>query len=236
MRVLALETSGTVASAAVQDDNKLLGEITFNYKKQHSTILMPMIDKLLTSLDLDIKDMDSIACSSGPGSFTGLRIGAATAKGLCQGIDKPLIGVPTLDGLAFNIMYSKGIVCPMIDALRNNVYTCIYRWDREKLVRLDEYMAVSIDEIIEKLKNYNEDIIFLADGASLHREILSKEFSKNAFFAQGNLNMQKASSICSAALIRLREGDVDNYIDFAPFYIRKSQAEREYENRKGGSK
>lgn len=224
-----------VASAAVVDDTKVLGEITFNYKKQHSTILLPMIDKLLKSLELDIDDVDGMACSSGPGSFTGLRIGAATIKGLCHGAGKPCIGVPSLDGLAFNIPYARGIVCPMMDALRDNIYTCMYSWQNGGLFKLEEYMAVHIDELIEKLKKYDDSIIFLGDGMFIHENKLREQLKDKALFAPPSLNMQRASSIASIALSRLKKGEVDDYMSFTPFYLRKSQAEREYESRhKGG--
>jgi tRNA threonylcarbamoyl adenosine modification protein YeaZ len=195
---------------------------------------MPIIDKLLMSLELDINDMDGIACAAGPGSFTGLRIGAATAKGLCHGTGKPLIGVPTLDGLAYNMAYSDSIICPIMDALRDNVYTAAYRWAGDELSRLYGYNAVSITELVEKLKEYKEKVIFLGDGIFVHRERLQEELGQNAVFAPVHLNMQKASSVAAAALKRLKNGDTDDYLSFAPFYLRKSQAEREYEKCHGG--
>lgn len=234
MRVLALDTSSMVASVAVAEDSKLLGEITFNYKKQHSTILMPMIDKLLTSLEIDINEVDAVACASGPGSFTGLRIGAATAKGLCHGAGKPIIGIPTLDALAFNLAYSRGIICPVMDALRDNVYTSIYRFENDGLFKIEEHMAVHIDEIIDKLKSYNEKVIFLGDGVPVHEQKLKDELKLNAAFAPLHLNMQRASSVAALALKRLEKGDTDDFLSFAPFYLRKSQAEREYDKCHGG--
>lgn len=230
-----MDTSSMVASVAVVDDEKLLGEITFNYKKQHSTILMPMIDKLLKSLELDIRDIDGIGCASGPGSFTGLRIGAATAKGLCHGTGVPLIGVPTLDGLAYNLPFSKGIICPIMDALRDNVYTALYRWEEGELIKIEDHMAVHIDELIEKLKSFDDDAVFLGDGILVHEGRLKAQLKQKAMFAPINLNMQKASSIAALALKRLKEGNVDDYMTFAPFYLRKSQAEREYEKKHGGT-
>lgn len=224
-----------VASAAVVEENKLLGEITFNYKKQHSTIMLPVIEQLITSLGLDINDMDGFACAAGPGSFTGLRIGAATIKGLCHGTGKPLISVPTMDGLAFNMAYASGIICPMMDALRDNVYTCLYRWEGDGLYKMEEYMAVHIDELVEKLKIYKDNMVFLGDGVLIHEKRLKDEFGDNAMFAPVHLNMQKASSIASIALKKLEKGETDDYMSFAPFYLRKSQAEREYERLHGGA-
>ena len=234
MRVLALDTSSIVASVAIVDENKLLGEVTFNYKKQHSIIVMPMIDSLLTSLEIDIADIDGIACASGPGSFTGLRIGAATAKGLCHGAGKPLIGVPTLDALAFNIAYYSGIICPIMDALRGNVYTSMYRWAGDGLFKFEDYMAVSLDELMQKLKEYNENVVFLGDGIFIYKQKIQEALKEKALFAPPHLNMQRASSVASIGIKRLIEGNVDNYLNFAPFYLRKSQAEREYEKKHGG--
>lgn len=235
MRILALDTSSIVASTAVIDENKLLGEITFNYKKQHSSVLMPMIDKLLTSLDMDVSDVDCIACSSGPGSFTGLRIGAATAKGLCHGAQKPLVGIPTLDGMAFNLAYARGIICPIIDALRDNVYTALYKWEGDGLFKLEDYIALSMDELLQKLKEYNENIIFMGDGVFIHKDKILAELKNDALFAPVHLNMQKASSVAALAAKRFAEGSFDNYLTFAPFYLRKSQAEREYDKKNGGT-
>lgn len=233
--VLALDTSSEVASAAVADEKKIQGEIILNLNKQHSMVLIPMIDDLLSSLGVDIGDMDAIACASGPGSFTGLRIGAATAKGLCHGAEKSLIGIPTLDGLAFNMAHSKGIICPIIDALRNNVYTALYRWEGNILKKLEDYMAVSIEELIEKIKTYGDDAVFVGDGVFVHRGRLEEGLGGRAAFAPQHLVLQRASSLACLALERLKKGDVDSYMDFVPFYLRKSQAEREYDKAHGGT-
>jgi tRNA threonylcarbamoyladenosine biosynthesis protein TsaB len=220
---------------SVVDEDKVLGEIIYNLNKQHSAILIPMIDRLLSSLDIDIKDVDGIACASGPGSFTGLRIGAATAKGLCHGAGKPLVGIPTLDGLAYNMSCARGIICPIIDALRNNVYTALYRWEEGAVRKLEGYMALSIDELTEKIKSYGDDAVFHGDGVFVHKEKIREELNGRALFAPPNLIMQRASSIACLALKRLEAGDTDNYLDFTPFYLRKSQAEREYEKAHGGT-
>lgn len=234
IRVLALDTSSMVASAALVDDERILGEILFNYKRQHSTILVPMIDRLMSSLETDIKEVDCIACTSGPGSFTGLRIGAATAKGLCHGAGKPLIGVPTLDSLAYNLAYTAGIVCPIIDALRDNVYTALYRWEDGDFNRITDYMAVSLNELSERLKAFGENVIFLGDGVFVYEKALQERLGSMAQFAPRALLLQKASSAAYIAMKRLVSGDTDDYMEFAPFYLRKSQAEREYERARGG--
>lgn len=233
-KVLAIDTSSMVASAAVLDDDKVLGEITYNYKKQHSTILIPMIDSLLSSLGLEVSQMDCIACASGPGSFTGLRIGAATAKGLCHGAGKPIVGIPTLDGLAFNMAYAAGIICPCMDALHDNVYTAIYRWQGDRLFKIEDYMALSLKELSERLSIYNEKVVFLGDGIFVYRDKITELLGEKAVFAPVHMNMQRASSIGALALERYKRGDTDDYLTFAPFYLRKPQAEREYEKAHGG--
>ena len=126
MKILGIDSSGIVASAALIDEERLIAEYTVNNKKTHSETLLPMIASLLEASGTDINDVDAIAIAAGPGSFTGLRIGAATAKGLAMAIDKPVIPVPTCEGLAYNLYGNSGLVCPVMDARRNQVYTGIY--------------------------------------------------------------------------------------------------------------
>ncbi len=129
MKILSLDCATQSATCAILDDNNVLGEITFNLKKQHSQILMPMIDDLFKNTQMSISDIDAFVASKGPGSFTGLRIGMATIKGLSQGCKKPFVTVSTLDSLAYNLAYTDGIICPILDALRDNVYTALYSFD-----------------------------------------------------------------------------------------------------------
>ena len=126
MKILALDTTGLVASVALVDEEKTIAEFTTNYKKTHSQTIMPMIEQLKNMVELDLSEIDYVACASGPGSFTGLRIGAATAKGLAHGLDKKIIPVPTLDGLAYNLAESSKLIVPIMDARRNQVYSAIY--------------------------------------------------------------------------------------------------------------
>jgi universal bacterial protein YeaZ len=128
MKILSLDSSTESATCSVLSEEKLYGEITFNYKKQHSVILMPMIDNLLKNIHMDINSLDGFVVSKGPGSFTGLRIGAAVIKGLSQGSGKPFSAVSSLDALAYNLAYTSGIICPILNALRGNVYTVLYKF------------------------------------------------------------------------------------------------------------
>ena len=169
MRILALDSSGLVASVAVVEDgavdDQVIAEYTVNYKKTHSQTLLPMLDEIVKMTELDLKTVDAIAVAAGPGSFTGLRIGSATAKGLGLALKKPLIHIPTVDGLAYNLCYTDRIICPIMDARRNQVYTGIYQMDGDKLQVLEAQMAVEIDELAKKLCTYGKPVIFLGDGA-----------------------------------------------------------------------
>lgn len=234
MKVLAIDSATQAATCAVMEDDKLLGEITFNYKKQHSVILMNMIDDVLSTTNVKIEDLDGFVVSKGPGSFTGLRIGMAIVKGLSEGSKKPFISVSSLDALAYNLAYTPGIICPILDALRDNVYTALYTFDGDQLKKLSDYYAVHITELLEILKGYNSEVTFIGDGTFKFKEFF-KENLENVHFAPAHLNLVKASSLCEVGLKLLENGVHDDLITSAPIYIRKSQAEREYEKRTGMS-
>lgn len=231
MRVLSIDTATEAASCAILEDNKLLGEISFNFGRQHSVILMPMIDKLLSSLHMDIDSIDGFVASKGPGSFTGLRIGMSTIKGLSFGANKPFISVSTLDALAYNLAYSKGLICPILDALRNNVYTAFYTFDGEELKRISDYMVISIDELISKVKN-EQSIYFIGDGTVKFKELL-KSSIPNAYFAPAHLNLARAAALGELGLKLLKSGIEEDLNTSTPIYLRKSQAEREYDRKMG---
>ena len=232
MRVLSLDSSTEVASCAVIEDDKLLGEITYNNEKQHSIILMPMIDNLLTTLHLELKDIDGFVVAKGPGSFTGLRIGMATVKGLSFGINKPSIAISSLDSLAYNLAFADGVICPILDALRDNVYTRLFISDNGDLKPISDYMAVSLDELITELKRHDKKVYFVGDGIYKHRDRLSS-LVPNAFFAPAHLNLTRASSLGELGLKLLNSGETEDLNTLAPIYLRKSQAEREYDKKMG---
>ncbi len=230
MKILSLDSATECATAAIIDDNKLLGEIVINHKKQHSVIMMPMIDNLIKNCGLTIADIDGYAISNGPGSFTGLRIGMSTVKGLVQSTKKPFVAISSLDGLANNLFNVQGIICPIIDALRGNVYTNFYRFENGKLITLEEDQLLSIDEVIEKCSSFEEPITFLGDGTYKFGEKLS-ELLPTSSIAPSTLNVAKASSIGALGFIKLSEGYSDNVLSSAPVYLRKCQAEREYDEK-----
>lgn len=234
MRILCLDSATEAAACAVIEDNKLLGEIIINYKKQHSVILMTIIDNILKQTNTSINTIDGFVVSKGPGSFTGLRIGMATVKGLSQGTNKPFISISSLDALAYNMAYTEGIICPILDALRNNVYTALYTFEDNKLKRLTEYMVISMDELLDLLKAKSSPTCFIGDAVPIFKEKIQNSLL-NVMFAPTHLNVVRASSLGELGFMALSNGSHDNLYSCAPLYIRKSQAEREYEKRTGKS-
>lgn len=230
MKILSLDSATESATCAILDDNRILGEITFNYKKQHSLVLMPMIDELFNNTGMSIRDIDGFVVSKGPGSFTGLRIGMSTIKGLSQGTKKPFISISTLDALAYNLAYTSGIICPILDALRDNVYTALYTFDNCELSRTSDYMNISIDELINMFKDKNCNITFVGDGTVKFKERLMERLTE-INFAPAHLNLAKASSLGELGLKLLSNGIEDDIYASVPIYLRKPQAEREYEEK-----
>ena len=247
MKVLGIDSSGLVASVAVAEDGILLGEYTTNYKKTHSQTLLPMLDELKKMIELDLSTIDAIAISSGPGSFTGLRIGSATAKGLGLALGKPLVEVPTLEGLAYNLYSCTSLVCPIMDARRNQVYTGIYEFvekpskDGTKADETGEHeyvlhdvmeqTAMDIHDLLGELEKLNRKVVFLGDGVDAFREVIRKECLVPFFFAPAHMGAQRAGSIAALGEVYLARGKVVSAQAHQPEYLRKSQAEREKEER-----
>ena len=158
MRILGIESASLVASVAIVTDDVITAEYTVNQKKTHSQTLLPMIDEIVKMLEVPLESIDAIAVSGGPGSFTGLRIGSATAKGLGLALGKPLIHVPTLDATAYNLYGAGALICPIMDARRNQVYTGVYRF-REEFEILREQDAMDMGELLEVLNGLGEPVI-----------------------------------------------------------------------------
>ena len=230
MRLLAIDTTGQTASAALAEDGVLLAEYTINHKMTHSQTIMPMIEAITKSIELDLSTLDYIACACGPGSFTGLRIGAATAKGMALGLCVPVVAVPTLDALAYNIFSTDAVLCPIMDARRQQVYTAFYQWQGQKLCRLTEYAALSIQEVIKKAEAF-EKVIFLGDGAAVYKKLLLEQSS--FFIAPLHCCLQRAASVAAAAMDCIAEGKAIKGSDMELIYLRKPQAQREREARMG---
>ena len=232
MKILALDSSGLVASAAVMEDDILLAEYTVNYKKTHSQTLLPMLDELKRMVGLDLHTVDVIAVAAGPGSFTGLRIGAATAKGLGLALRVPIAPVPTVDALAWNFYGSDRLVCPLMDARRSQVYTGIYTFGKGKggecrQEALLEQCAISVEMLAERLNEFGREVIFLGDGVPVYREMLQERLKIPFSFAPACCNRQRAALVACLGAVYAREGRLVDADRFAPEYLRMSQAERE---------
>lgn len=227
MRILALDSSGLVASVAIASEEALLAEYTINYKRTHSQTLLPMLDEIIRMADLDISDIDAIAISAGPGSFTGLRIGSATAKGLGLALDKPIIPIPTVDGLAYNLYGTDKMVCPIMDARRDQVYTGLYEFIDDRLNVISPQKALSIDELVEEINQIGRETIFLGDGVPIHRERIENKMKNDYEFAPIHMNRQRAGAIAALGLQYYRLGQVESADQHQPVYLRMSQAERE---------
>lgn len=234
MKILAVEASGSVAGVALTEDNILRAEFTLNYKMTHSQTIMPLINEVKQYLNLDLKSIDYIACSAGPGSFTGLRIGAATAKGIAMGIKKPIVPVSTLAGLAYNVYMTDALICPVIDARRDQVYTAFYEWKDGKLNTVIEDRIAMIDDVIKEAQEFNKKVIFVGDGIFVHADKINSV--KTFVMAPASCNMQRASSVASLAAELVKEGRYIEGSSFVPVYLRKSQAERELEEKMLGAK
>ena len=231
MKILGIDSSGLVASAAIADEKNIIAEFTVNNKQTHSQTLLPMIEKVVDMSGIELEQIDAIAIAAGPGSFTGLRIGSATAKGIGLALKKPVVSVPTLEGLAYRVSVFDGIICPIMDARRNQVYTGIYKMDKGNLVCLSEQKAVDIHEIMEELEKYDEKVIFLGDGVEVQRETIEKEFKKEYCFAPIHLSKQSAAAVAVLGDIYFNQGKAEDAAEHKPIYLRKSQAEREREER-----
>lgn len=241
MKVLALDSSGLTASAAVVEDDgvnsNLLAEYTVNYKKTHSQTLLPMLDEIASMIELDLNTLDAVAAAAGPGSFTGLRIGSATAKGLGLALNKPLVHIPTVDALAYNLYGTDRIICPLMDARRNQVYTGIYEFKDNRLHAIEPQMAVSIQEIAEKLCALGREVIFLGDGVPVYRYCLTEVLmaGQKFSFAPAHVSRQRAGAVGMLAVQYIREGKIETAAEHRPDYLRLPQAERERAEKEAGS-
>lgn len=227
MKILGLDSSGLVASVAIVEDEDLRGEYTVNYKKTHSQTLLPMLDEVARMIELDLSTIDAIAVAGGPGSFTGLRIGSATAKGLGLALDKPIVNVPTVDALAYNLVGHRDMVCPLMDARRNQTYTGLYRFAANEMEVLRAQCAVGIDEIVADINNRGESVVFLGDGVPVFKAYIGEHVTVPYSFAPAHLNKQRAGAVAALGTKYFAAGRIETAEAHAPEYLRLSQAERE---------
>lgn len=229
MKILGMDSSGLVASVAVVEDDILVAEYTVNHKKTHSQTLLPMLDEVVKMTELELDTVDAIAVAAGPGSFTGLRIGAATVKALGLALDKPVVSVPTCHGLAYNMWGTNKLVCPILDARRNQVYTGVYQFIDERLDVVRDQDAMGIDELVEYLNGLDREVIFVGDGIPVYGAYIRDNLKRGCSFAPAGFNRQRASSVAALGLQLYKEGKYECADEHKPIYLRKSQAERERE-------
>lgn len=239
MKVLAIDTSGLVAGVALVEDDVLRAEFTTNDKKTHSQTLLPMLEQLRGMTGLELDAVDAIAIAAGPGSFTGLRIGSATAKGLGLALQKPLVEVPTLEALAYNLYGTDRLVCPMMDARRNQVYTGLYEYvpqgENYELHVLREQCAVDVAQIVQACNRLGREVIFLGDGVPVYREQIREAIKVPYCLAPAHVNRQRAGSVAALGVVYASRGQTVDAAQHQPLYLRKSQAEREREEADGNT-
>lgn len=240
MKILAIDSSGLVASVAVTEEDVLLAEFTVNYKKTHSQTLLPMLANVREMIELDMETIDAVAVAAGPGSFTGLRIGSATAKGLGLALEKPVIPVPTLEGLAYNLYGTDKLVCPIMDARRNQVYTGVYEFVKEQgqlvMQTCLKQCALDIGDLLEQLNRMEREVIFLGDGVPVFADRIQEGCTVPYLFAPAQMNRQRAASVAALGKVLYERGDFVTADAHVPVYLRLSQAERERMEQENGSK
>jgi tRNA threonylcarbamoyladenosine biosynthesis protein TsaB len=222
MKVLALETATKAGSIAVADEAALIGEVRLDVSIAHAERVMNSIIWLLKSCSLSIDEIDAFAVSIGPGSFTGLRIGLSTIKGLAFSTKKPVVPIQTLDAFAGRLPYSSYNICPMLDARKNEVYTAFYRWEDNVCKKLISEPAAAPAEFIKKI---NGPAIFMGDGALTYKDLIIDGLGSGAIFPPPSFMSPAASNVVEAAIEKLKAGIEFDPVSLAPFYLRKSEAE-----------
>lgn len=226
MLTLAFESSAKAASVALVEDERLISQYSQCSALTHSRTLLPMAEDMLKNAELRLSDLDLIAVAHGPGSFTGIRIGVSTVKGLSWAGDKPCVGVSTLEAMAWHGLSAGGYICPVMDARRNQVYSALFKIENDKPVRLTEDRPISLEELAAELKALDAPVFLVGDGAELTKSYLSS-LPLPCRIAPENLRYQSAWGVAMAAMGKPL-GSAD---DLLPVYLRLSQAERERQER-----
>lgn len=230
MRIVAIDSSGLVASVAILENDSILATYSVNYKKTHSQTLLPMLQEIMQMTEFDKTTIDAIVVAKGPGSFTGLRIGSATAKGLGLALGKPIIEVPTVDALAYQL-YGMSLICPMLDARRQQVYTGLYGFSSieqgTEFQVIEPQCATGVEEIIKKINERGQQVVYLGDGATAYETLIKEQTKVPYVFAPANCNRQSAAALAVLAKSYYERGEYVTAAEHRPDYLRLSQAERE---------
>lgn len=227
MLIFGLDTCCMPATVALCDGEKLIAEFILNCGRTHSQMIMPQIENMFKTLGITCGDIDCFAVSCGPGSFTGVRIGVAALKAMAHATDKPCAAVSNLEALAYNVPYFNGVICPILDARRGQVYTAMFEGGTDGAERLCDDTAVELSAVLDKLKSDGRDALFLGDGIFVYKDKIESELGDKAHFALPNLNMNMAGSVAYLGAKAYLSGNTTEYSKLAPVYVRLSQAERE---------
>ncbi len=235
MKILAVDTSATAASVCIAEENKIIGEFCINTALTHSQTLVPMIEQLSKNTGISLSELDAIAVNAGPGSFTGVRIGVAAVKGIAFANNLPCVSVSTLESMAYNLLGSDCIVCAVMDARCSQVYNAMFRVRGDKVERLCDDRALSLEDLKNDLQNYTEKIILVGDGAEITDKFLENSLS-GVVIAPINIRTQTASSTACVAFKLISDGNTMTAEQLMPTYLRLPQAQRELNKKLGVSK
>ena len=227
MLIFGTDTCCMAATAALVSEDVLIAQTVINHKKTHSQKMMPQIEEMFRAAEVTPQDVDAFAVAVGPGSFTGVRIGVATVKGMAQAFGKPCIAVSTLEALAFPSFFFGGLLAPILDARRGQVYNAVFKGGNDGMVRITEDRALSLDELLDELKRTGENVLFMGDGVPVHRETLVEVLGEKAVFAPRITRLNLGGAVAELGLEKFRTGDTVEYRDLVPQYVRLSQAEQD---------
>ncbi len=222
MKILGVDTSTPIGSIALIDGDNLVAEHTLDIVQAHSSRLMPAIDSVLKWGNITVDDLDGCAVGIGPGSFTGIRIGVATIKSICYAVDKPIVGVSTLEAIAYNLRWSNSIICPLLDARRSEIYGAIFEGNT-KWQRLSEDLCLPIYDFLERIKadtTSDYAINFVGDGLETYGDVVRENLSERVHFADSIFNVPRGATIAHLGGERLKHGDTDSYWTLVPNYVR----------------
>lgn len=230
MKILAIDTSSKICSVAILEDDKVILEKNTNDEKTHSQNLMPLIDEMFNQTNLSLDDINLLACCQGPGSFTGIRIGIATVKAFSDAKNIPVVGISSLESLAYNVD-QNGLIVSLIDAKNDNVYYSLHSFDGKNYKQIGEYTADNIKNILSDLSIYDDSIYFVGDASVIHHDLI-QTYIKNSNFASEKQNLQTSISIGKSAYNKFQNGLYGDSNSILPIYLRKSQAERHLDGEK----
>jgi tRNA threonylcarbamoyladenosine biosynthesis protein TsaB len=228
MKLLAIDTSNLTLGVSVCTENKVLGEFTTNIRKNHSVRLMPMVAHVLEELGMEPSELSAIAVAKGPGSYTGVRIGVASAKSMAWALNLPLIGVSSLEVLAWNGAFFPGLIFPLFDARRGQVYCGIYRGENNGIKRVESDRIILLQDALEYLKTMNQPVLFLGEDLAIHKETIVNTMGLQAVFAPASYSLPRSAHLAMAAFQLLKEGKIEERERFTPSYLQLAEAEAKW--------